>query len=110
MRTKCATSPAAFTSTKPRSRRVRHQRRQPVAQQAWARQNEISIKLLSDFDKKVTRAYDLVLPGIAGIGDTAARAAVVIDKSGKIVHIEQTPRPEDLPDFEAIKAALGAAK
>jgi glutaredoxin-dependent peroxiredoxin len=47
---------------------------------------------------------------MAGISDTAARAIVVINKSGKIVCVEQTPKPEDLPDFQAIKAALLTAK
>lgn len=48
----------------------------------------------------------MVFPQIAGIGDAAARSVFVIDKTGKIVHAEQTPTPKDLPDFEAVKAAL----
>jgi len=82
----------------------------PFAQYAWVKQNEISIKLLSDFNKTVIKAYDLILPTLAGIGDTAARAAVVIDKSGKIIHIEQTPVPKDLPDFDALKTILRTLK
>jgi glutaredoxin-dependent peroxiredoxin len=82
----------------------------PFAQEAWANQEKISVKLLSDLNKTVVKAYDVLFPGLAGIGDTAARAAVVIDKQGKIVHTEQTPTPKDLPDFEAVKAALAKAK
>jgi glutaredoxin-dependent peroxiredoxin len=82
----------------------------PFAQEAWAQQEKIIVKLLSDLNKTVTKAYDVVFPGLAGIGDTAARAAVVIDKAGTIVHVEQTPTPKDLPDFEAVKAALAKAK
>ena len=82
----------------------------PFAQEAWANQEKISVKLLSDLNKTVVKAYDVLFPGRAGIGDTAARAAVVIDKQGKIVHTEQTPTPKDLPDFEAVKAALAKAK
>jgi peroxiredoxin len=44
------------------------------------------------------------------VGDTAARAAVVIDRQGVIVHVEQTPTPKDLPNFEAVKAALAKLK
>jgi len=51
-----------------------------------------------------------VFPNLAGVGDTAARAAVVIDKAGNIVHVEQTPTPKDLPNFEAVKTALGKLK
>jgi peroxiredoxin len=82
----------------------------PFAQEAWALKEKITIKLLSDLDKKVIHAYDVVFPGIAGIGDAAARAAFVIDKKGTIVHAEQTPTPKDLPNFEAVKAALAKLK
>jgi len=82
----------------------------PFAQEAWAQKEKITIKLLSDLNKTVIKAYDVVFPALAGIGDTAARAAVVIDKAGNIVHVEQTPTPKDLPNFEAVKAALGKAK
>lgn len=82
----------------------------PFAQEAWAQKEKITIKLLSDLNKTVTKAYDVVFPALAGIGDTAARAAIVIDKQGRIVHVEQTPTPKDLPDFEAVKAALAKLK
>jgi peroxiredoxin len=80
----------------------------PFAQAAWAKKEGITIKLLSDLNKTVTAAYDVVFPGLAGIGDTSARAAFVIDASGKIVYSEQTATPKDLPDFEKIEAALKA--
>ena len=82
----------------------------PFAQEAWATQEKITIKLLSDLNKTVIKAYDVVFPMLAGVGDTAARAAVVIDKAGNIVHVEQTPTPKDLPNFEAVKAALAKLK
>lgn len=80
----------------------------PFAQDAWAKKESISIRLLSDLNKTVTNAYDVVFPGLAGIGDTSARAAFVIDKAGLIVYSEQTATPKDLPDFEKIEAALKA--
>ena len=78
----------------------------PFAQEAWALKEKINIKLVSDLNKTVIKSYDVVFPALAGIGDTAARAAFVIDKQGKIVYVEQTATPKDLPDFEAVKAAL----
>ncbi len=78
----------------------------PFAQEAWAKANNISIKLVSDLNKEVTKAYDVVFPGLAGIGDTSARAAFVIGKDGTIKYAEQTPAPTELPNFEAVKAAL----
>jgi len=82
----------------------------PFAQEAWSQKEKISIKLLSDLNKTVIKAYDVVFPALAGIGDTAARAAIVIDKHGTVVHAEQTATPKDLPDFNAVQAALAKLK
>jgi len=78
----------------------------PFAQDAWAKKEGITIRLLSDLNKTVTKAYDVVFPNLAGIGDTSARAAFVVDQAGMIVYSEQTPTPKDLPDFAKIEAAL----
>jgi glutaredoxin-dependent peroxiredoxin len=78
----------------------------PFAQEAWAKQEKISITLVSDLDKKTIKDYDVVFPNLAGIGDTAARAAFVIDKQGVVQYAEQTPTPKDLPNFDAVKQTL----
>lgn len=78
----------------------------PFAQEAWAKQEKIGITLLSDLNKNVAKAYDVIFPNLAGIGDTAARAAYVIGKDGTVKYAERTPTPKDLPNFEAVKAAL----
>ncbi|MCE0483398.1 MAG: redoxin domain-containing protein [Methylacidiphilales bacterium] len=82
----------------------------PFAQEAWAQKEKITVKLLSDLNKSVTKAYDVVFPNLAGVGDTSARAAVVIDKKGMVAYAEQTPTPKDLPNFEAVKATLAKLK
>ena len=82
----------------------------PFAQEAWAQKEKITPTLASDLNKTVIKAYDVVFPLLAGVGDTAARAAFVIDKKGAIVYAEQTATPKDLPNFEAVKAALGKLK
>ncbi|MGE3308395.1 MAG: redoxin domain-containing protein [Limisphaerales bacterium] len=78
----------------------------PFAQEAWAKQEKITITIVSDLNKEVTRAYGVEFKALAGIGDTSARAAFVIDKSGVIRYAEQTATPKDLPNFAAIKEAL----
>lgn len=80
----------------------------PFAQEAWAKQEGIKLRLLSDLNKTVTQAYEVLLPNLAGIGDTSARAAFLIDKEGIIRYAEQTPSPKELPNFAALKAALAA--
>jgi peroxiredoxin len=78
----------------------------PFAQEAWAKQEKIGITLASDLNKTTIKAYNVVFPMLAGVGDTAARAVFVIDKNGVVQYSEQTPTPKDLPNFEAIKATL----
>ena len=82
----------------------------PFAQEAWAKTNNIQARLASDLNKSVIKSYDVVFPMLAGVGDTAARAAFVIDKNGVVQYSEQTPTPKDLPNFEAVKAALANLK
>ncbi len=78
----------------------------PFAQEAWAQKEKIGITLASDLNKTTIKSYNVVFPMLAGVGDTAARAAFVIDKNGVVQYSEQTPTPKDLPNFEAIKAVL----
>ena len=78
----------------------------PFAQEAWAKQEKIGITLASDLNKTTIKAYGVEFPGLAGIGDTAARAAFVIDKNGIVQYSEQTATPKDLPNFEAVQAVL----
>lgn len=82
----------------------------PFAQEAWAQKEKIGIPLASDLNKTTIKAYDVVFPMLAGVGDTAARAAFVIDKNGVIQYSEQTPTPKDLPNFQKVKDTLAGLK
>jgi peroxiredoxin len=82
----------------------------PFAQEAWAQKEKITITLASDLNKEVIRKYDVVFPMLAGVGDTAARAAFVIDKTGVVRYSEQTPTPKELPDFDKVKETLSTLK
>ena len=82
----------------------------PFSQEAWAQKEKIGIKLASDLNKDVIKKYDVVFPMLVGIGDTAARAAFVIDKDGVVQYSEQTPTPKDLPNFDNVKQTLGKLK
>jgi peroxiredoxin len=78
----------------------------PFAQEAWAKQESIRVTLVSDLNKEVTNAYDVLFNGLAGIGDSSARAAFVIDKDGIVQYSEQTASPKELPNFEAVQDTL----
>ena len=78
----------------------------PFAQEAWATQHKIGVTIVSDLNKDTTKAYGVLFPMLAGVGDTSARAAFVIDKNGVVQYAEQTATPKDLPNFNAVKEAL----
>ena len=78
-------------------------------QKAFAEKNGIKTPLLSDYNREVTKAYDVVRPEFAhGMKNTSERAVFVIDKDGVIKYVEVTASPGDMVNFEAIKNALSA--
>ena len=84
----------------------------PFAQEVWAQTQGISFPLLSDYEHKVARlyevAYDSFLPQLnLPMGGVAKRAAFVIDKEGVIQHIDVKEDARKLPDFDAIVERLG---
>ena len=82
----------------------------PFSQEAWAQKEKIGITLASDLNKETAKAYGTLLPDLIGLGSVSARAAFVIDKNVLVQYIEQTPTPKDLPNFDAVKSALGKLK
>ncbi len=79
---------------------------QAFANEAWAKASGIKMPVLSDFQKSVSKAYDVVLPDFAGMGPGSQRAVFVIDKNGNIAHAEQTPTPLQLPDMAKVSESL----
>ena len=87
----------------------------PFAQEAWAQKEKITVMLLSDYEHKVTKSYDVVydsfLPQInLGMGGVPKRSAFVIDRDGVIQYAESLEDAGKLPDFEKIKAKVTELK
>jgi peroxiredoxin len=85
----------------------------PFAQAAWAEKEGITIPLLSDYEHAVAKAYGVAYESFLPeanliMGGVAKRSAFVIDKQGVVRYAEVQDHPKDLPDFEAVKAALKA--
>lgn len=78
----------------------------PFAQEAWADQNNISIPLLSDFNKEVSAAYGAQYQDLLGFIGVAKRAAFVVDKEGIVRYAEVSEDATVLPDFDAVKRCL----
>jgi peroxiredoxin len=87
----------------------------PFAQEAWAQKEKITVPLLSDYEHKVAKAYDVMydsfLPQLnLGMAGVAKRAAFIIDKNGAIQYAESNDDAKQLPNFDKIKAKLAELK
>jgi len=78
----------------------------PFAQEAWAKANAITIPILSDFNKDVAKAYDVLYADLLGFKGVAKRSAFVIGVDGVIKYSSSSDDPKQMPDFAAIQAAL----
>lgn len=73
--------------------------------------NGITFDLLSDFNKKLIRDYDMFLPTFAfGYEGVAKRGVVLIDKSGVVQYSETTASPGEQVNFTALKEAVEKLK
>jgi peroxiredoxin len=83
----------------------------PFAQEAWAKKENISVTLLSDYEHKVAKQYDVMydsfLPQInLGMSGVPKRSAFIVDREGVIQYAESNDDAKALPDFDKIKAKL----
>lgn len=71
-----------------------------------AEQN-LNFPLLSDFNKSASKDYDSLYEDfVLGMKGVSKRSAFVIDKEGIVQYAEVLDSAGDLPNFEAVKAAL----
>jgi glutaredoxin-dependent peroxiredoxin len=78
------------------------------ALKAWSEQQRFGFPLLSDYNKTVIRAYDVVNPDMIGLKDIAKRAVFVIDRQGNVRHREVLEDARNEPDYAKVHAALAA--
>ena len=87
----------------------------PFAQEAWAKKENITVQLLSDYEHRIAQAYDVMydsfLPQMnLGMGGVPKRSAFIVDRQGVIQYAESTDDARQLPNFEKIKAKLAELK
>jgi peroxiredoxin len=87
----------------------------PFAQEAWAQKEKITVLLLSDYEHKIARQYDVMydsfLPQMnLGMSGVPKRSAFIIDRRGIIQYAESTDDARQLPNFDNIKAKLAELK
>tara|TARA_B100001248_G_scaffold262700_2_gene261156 strand:- start:48811 stop:49308 length:498 start_codon:yes stop_codon:yes gene_type:complete len=81
----------------------------PFSQHAWAKEHGITVPLLSDFNRKVAKAYGVLYLELLGFRGIMKRSAFVINKQGRIAYSWESTSPHRLPDFDTLKEALGSA-
>ncbi len=71
-------------------------------------EQNLNFPLLSDFNKEVSSSYGALYDEfVLGMKGVSKRSAFVVGPDGNIKYAEVLESAGDLPNFEAIKAALG---
>lgn len=71
-------------------------------------EQNLQFDLLSDFNREAIKAYDVVhevFPAFA-MKEVAKRSVFLVDKEGIIRYSQVLESPGDMPDFDALNAAL----
>ena len=82
----------------------------PIANKAFATQNNIQFPLLSDFDRAVVKSYDILLENFAGLTgySVAKRSVFVLDKGGVIRYAWVSDNPGVEPNYEEVAKAVSS--
>ncbi|MEP6795706.1 MAG: redoxin domain-containing protein [Saprospiraceae bacterium] len=79
----------------------------PQTLNRYKAENQLNFTLLSDFNKEVIRAYDVIYEefslGMKGVGK---RAVFVLDAEGVIRYIEVLEAAGNLPNLKAVQSAV----
>jgi peroxiredoxin len=78
----------------------------PFSQEKMASIDNLQFPLLSDFNKDVSEAYEVLYADLLGFKGVSKRSAFVIDETGTIIYSESSDDPKVVPNFDAIQAAL----
>lgn len=83
----------------------------PFTLAKFKEEQQLTFNLLSDFNKTTAAAYGILRENfVFGMKGVAERASFVLDGDGVVQHVEILASPGDMPNFEAIQAALKTEK
>ncbi|MBP6385779.1 MAG: redoxin domain-containing protein [Pseudarcicella sp.] len=79
----------------------------PFTLEKFRAEQKLPFDLLSDFNKEVSASYGALYENfVLGLKGVSKRSAFVIDTEGNIKYAEVLEVAGDLPNFDAVKAAL----
>ncbi len=81
----------------------------PFSLAKFKEEQKLPFDLLSDFNKTTSQAYDSFYANwILGLNGVAKRSAFVLNGEGNVVYAEVLESAGDMPNFDAVNAALQA--
>ena len=84
----------------------------PFSNKAFSEKNRLPFPILSDYNREVTRTYELELPNFAGLnGYTVAKRSIfVIDSKGIVRYVWVSDNPAVEPNYQEIQNVLEQIK
>ena len=82
----------------------------PIANDKWRADLDLPFPLLSDMNREVTRAWDLLHEDLKGVKDIARRAVFVIGPDGTVVYDWVGESPANQIPFDEVKTAVEGVK
>lgn len=78
----------------------------PFTLNAFIKANDLKFKLMTDFNREISRAYGVLHEELMGLKGVSKRSVFVIDKNGLVRYRWVSDDPRQLPDLGAIRQAL----
>lgn len=80
----------------------------PFTLEVMSKKENIPFPLLSDFNKEVSLAYDVLYEDLLGLRGVSKRSAFVINPEGVICYAWSSDDPKNVPDFPELRTAIQA--
>jgi peroxiredoxin len=78
----------------------------PFALKAFAKENQLKFPLLSDFNKEVSKMYNVLHEEVLGLKGVSKRSVFIIDRNGIIKYRWISEDPSKEPDYKEIQNKL----
>ncbi len=78
----------------------------PFTLNAFIKAHNLKFKLLTDFNKEISRSYGVLHEDLLGLKGVSKRSVFVIDKNGTVRYQWVSDDPRQLPDFGTITKTL----
>lgn len=78
----------------------------PFVTRTFREEHDLPFPVLSDFNREVSRRYDVLYEEYYGLEGVAKRSAFVVGLDGRVVYDWIAERDDVEPDYEAVRSAV----